>query len=293
MADPAQTPIIILGGRSLVAPALFQLLATAGLTATVISRRELALPPGFTAQQLDLTQARQWVVPENAIVISLLPLWITARHVNRMMGAQALIAISSTSRFSKTSSVDPKERQLAENLELAENIISGWAPRSHVAYTILRPTLIYDGHTDQNVTKMARFIRRFGFFPVAAPAKGLRQPIHAEDVAKAIMGALGNAAAYNQAFNIAGGEVLTYRQMVERVFAALGLNPRILALPLSLLELPFRLAKQTGLFKDRHIGFGVFQRMNEDLVFDVADGVELLRYEPRSFLPEFSTNLRH
>lgn len=286
MADLSPHPqIVILGGRSLVAPYLFRLMAAAGLTASVISRQALALPSGFTSLQLDLTQARQWVVPENAIVISLLPLWITARHINRLMGAQSLVAVSSTSRFSKTTSTDPKERQIAENLEMAENIITSWAPRSHVAYTILRPTLIYDGSTDQNVTKIGRFIHRFGFFPVAAPAKGLRQPIHAEDVAKAIMGALGNAGAYNQAFNIAGGEVLTYREMVERIFTALSRKPRIVTLPLGLLELPFRLAKQIGLLKDRHVGFGVFQRMNEDLVFEVADGLKLLKYEPQNFQP--------
>lgn len=264
------------------------MLDAAGLSASVVSRRAQKLPEGFTAINLDLTQARQWIVPENAIVISLLPLWVLSRHINRLMGAQSLIAVSSTSRFSKSASDDPKERAIADQLTMAENIITAWAPRSHVAYTILRPTLIYDGHSDQNITKIASFIQRFGCFPVASPAKGLRQPIHAEDVAKAIMASLGNASTYYMALNIAGGEILTYRTMVERIFAALGKSPRIIPMPVALLEQPFKLLTKLGIIKETSFGFGAFRRMNEDLIFDSSEGSQLLNYAPRPFEPELN-----
>lgn len=94
-----------------------------------------------------------------------------------------------------------------------------------MGWVILRPTLIYGRGRDRNITVIARFIRRFGFFPVLGRATGLRQPVHAEDVALACHRALEAPAATNRAYNISGGETVTYREMVRRVFLALEGGP--------------------------------------------------------------------
>ena len=135
---------------------------------------------------------------------------------------------------------------------------------------------------------MARFIRRWHFLPLAAPAKGLRQPIHTQDVAKAAFKCLNNPAAANKAFNIAGSEILSYRDMAARVFVALGKNPRFFLLPTPLLQKTFRLAAQVGIIKESSFGAAIFQRMNEDLIFDVQEGLQALDYQPRAFKPDFS-----
>ena len=166
--------------------------------------------------------------------------------------------------------------------------LENWSRQSETIATILRPTLIYDGQHDANITRMARIIRRCGTFPIAAPGEGLRQPIHADDVAGAVMGALDNPAVAGKALNIAGGEILTYRQMVERVFIALGRHPRPLLLPTDKLAMAFAVATRLGILREKAFGFGVFNRMNEDLVFDCAEGLALLRYAPRSFAPSIA-----
>ncbi|MDD5585741.1 MAG: epimerase, partial [Alphaproteobacteria bacterium] len=234
------TPIIILGGQSLVTPYLVERLRAANLQADILSRNALELPKGFKSISLDILNAQEWHAPEHAIVISLLPLSILARSLPRLAKAQSIIALGSTCRFSKANSNDPNERAFAENLEMAENILKPWCLKNRKVFTLLRPTLIYDGLRDQNITRIARIIRRSGLFPVAAPASGLRQPIHADDVAHAITKALGNASVYNKTLNIAGGEVLTYRRMIEAVFNALGVKPRLLMLPASVLQYGFR-----------------------------------------------------
>src|SRR3546814_2901272 len=60
----------------------------------------------------------------------------------------------------------------------------------------------------------------------------LRQPIHAEDVAAACVVALQAPGAANRAYNLSGGETLAYREMVARVFAALGRPARLVTVPL-------------------------------------------------------------
>jgi len=151
--------------------------------------------------------------------------------------------------------------------------------------TILRPTLVYDGMDDRNVARMIRVVRRYRVLPIARPSHGLRQPIHADDVAKAILGAIDNPDGAGRAFNIAGGEVLTYRAMAERVFRSQGLPPRFIVLPVSWLRRAFGLAAKIGIVRETGFGSAVFARMNQDLVFDNAEGLRVLGYAPRGFEP--------
>ena len=261
-------------------------LQESGLSAEVIARSPVTVPEGFVFTQMDLTRARNWIAPEGAVVISLIPLWLLVQFLPRFMGVKSIIALGSTSLFSKAGSVSAKERKIAADLEQAEGLVREWCKRSLVHGTLLRPTMIYDGHSDKNIARMVGFIRRFHCLPLAAPAKGLRQPIHADDVARAVVQAINNEGVYDKALNIAGGEVLSYRAMAERVFAAMGVKRRLVMLPTEWLMRAFNGAEKIGILRERSFGSAIFQRMNEDLVFDVEEGLRLLNYQPRKFEPE-------
>lgn len=277
--------LVILGGGNLIATYLLRRLAAQDLGALVMARRPVEVPPGCGFLLLDALNAGDWAAPEHATVVSILPLAALIRMLPHLSGAGSIIAIGSTSLFSKARSADPRDRQAARSLAEAEAALTAWCTDHGIHYTILRPTLVYDGSGDRNVARMARFVRRFHVLPVAKPASGLRQPIHADDIAKAILGAVGNPTAQDRAFNIAGAEILTYRAMAERVFAAEGRKPRFLELPVAWLEAIFRLGARCGLVRETGISSSVFQRMNEDLVFDTAEGLAVLDYRPRRFEP--------
>jgi nucleoside-diphosphate-sugar epimerase len=216
-----------------------------------------------------------------------MPIWVLAANLGPFEKAARIVAISSTSRFGKATSDDPKERALAEKLTHAEDTLEAWAALHNVPTTILRPTLIYDCQTDQNVTRIARLARKIRCFPVAFPAKGLRQPIHADDVANAALRALLTPESAGKALNISGGEILTYAEMVRRTFRAAGRPPLLIPLSVGLLESLYRFATKTGIVKSQGLGFGAFRRMNEDLVFDTEESLKLLSVAPRPFLPVF------
>jgi uncharacterized protein YbjT (DUF2867 family) len=57
------------------------------------------------------------------------------------------------------------------------------------------------------------------------------QPIALADVAAYLAGVTGNEEATGAAFDVGGAEVMTYRQMVERIAALLGRRPRIVEVP--------------------------------------------------------------
>ena len=156
-----------------------------------------------------------------------------------------------------------------------------WAATHGVKWIILRPTLIYGYGHDKNITEIARFIRRFGFFPLLGSAKGLRQPIHVEDVASACYAALDTLNLTNRSYNLTGAETLPYREMVKRVFEALNHPPHMLTVPLWL----FQIAAWglSWLPRYRNWTSAMAERMNQDLTFDCSDAKQDLNFSPRSF----------
>jgi len=57
------------------------------------------------------------------------------------------------------------------------------------------------------------------------------QPIALADIARYLAGVCGNEAAYGEAYDAGGPEVMTYREMIERIAKLLGRRPVILEVP--------------------------------------------------------------
>jgi len=278
---PSEQPqVIVLGGRSMVGTFLLQRLVALGYRGLIASRGSIITPPHFTRLATQDIQAPGWQAPAGAIVLSLLPIWLLAPLLGKFAHAAQVIAISSTSIFGKANSADPYEQRVVAMLAEGEAAVRNCA----VPYTILRPTLIYDGEHDQNILTVARLMKRCGFFPVAGRGQGLRQPVHADDVAAAMMACIGNALAMNRDFNITGGTAMPYTAMLARIAEGLGQTPRVISLPGWLLKLLLRGARAAKLTA---LSPSLFDRMNEDLAFDDLGAAELLGLSPRPFRPRF------
>ena len=200
-------------------------------------------------------------------------------------GARKVVALSSTSRFTKAASAagfNADEVNLSEQLVTSEAKFEAWATRLGIDWVILRPTLIYDFVHDKNLALVAHFIKRFGFFPLLGKAGGLRQPVYAGDVAQAAISALETAFAANHDYNLSGGEVLSYKDMVLRIFVYAGRKPRLLKVPL----LGFKLLIMGAriLPRYRHLSSTMAERMNSDLVFDHGKAKADFGYAPAQFL---------
>jgi len=211
------------------------------------------------------------------------PIWVLPEHFALLEACRVrrVLAISSTSRFTKDDSSDPQEQTIAQRLADAEAQLQAWAESRGVEWVILRPTLIYGQGRDKNLCEIARFIRRFGFFPLLGSAQGLRQPIHVQDVATACLAALRAPAAANRAYNVSGGSTLAYQQMAAQVFSALGRPTRLLRVPLWAFGVA--LAALRCLPRYRHWSAAMAERMNRDLVFDHSDAARDFAFAPRVF----------
>lgn len=285
----------LLGATSLVGECLLPLLTKAGWQVTAFSRRAIEQVGGVVEwrqispadRQGDVKRAdlAEWMREKITCWLCVAPLWVLADYLDILeaSGVRRIVAMSSTSRFTKENSPDPAEQAVARRLAEAECHLQTWAETKGVTWVILRPTLIYGRGRDKNVCEIARFIRRFGFFPLLGPAEGLRQPVHAEDLAAACLAALEAPAAANRAYNLCGGETLPYREMVRRVFVTLNRRPRLLKIPLS--GFSIMLVVMRLLPRYRHWSGAMAERMNCDLVFDNTDALRDLKFTPRPFHP--------
>lgn len=271
--------IAILGGASFLGERLIPVLLQSGFEVTAFTRDRSRLSSSVLAwRHID-----DWVRREFDVCVCLAPIWALPGYLEHLARSKVkrIVALSSTSRYTKRESPDLAERALADRLAAGESLLEHWAGEHGVEWAVLRPTLIYGLGRDKNVSEVARFIQRFGFFPLAGGGTGLRQPIHADDLVQVCLRALTAPALVSGGYNLSGGEVLSYRAMVIRLFEAQRLPVRIVSIPVVFLRLAISMVR--CLPRYRHLSAAMASRMVEDLVFDHSEARRQFGFMPRPF----------
>jgi len=280
-----KTPVLVLGATSLIGRFALPQLRAAGVETFALSRTAPDERGWVRADLSDPDLAAK--LPDCPTVLSLSPVWHLplALGALKIRGMQRLVAFSSTSVFTKAASPDPYEQGIVRKLAEGEEAVRAFCAFNDVAWTILRPTLIYAEGQDQNVSRLAGLIRKLGVLPLAGNGQGLRQPVHADDLAAGAIAAAASSAAQNKAYDLPGGETLTYRAMAERVFEGMGRRPAVLPLPEGLWRLAFSAARPFLPGARAQMG----ARMSENLAFDGSAASADFGWSPRLFHPAFKT----
>jgi GT2 family glycosyltransferase/nucleoside-diphosphate-sugar epimerase len=289
-----QPVAIVLGAGSQVGHFLLPRLAYSGYQVAAFTRGDPLgkLPPG---ERTSFDDPVVWVrlgteaghvlrgVSQATVLFHLAPLPVLVPLIEEAVrcGVRRIIAFGSTSRFTKADSGDPHEQDIAQLLADSEQAIASKCESLGIAWTIFRPTLIYGCGRDRNVTIIARFARRFGFFPMVGEGMGRRQPVHGDDLAAACLKALECPATCNRAYNLSGGETLTYRQMVETIFESVHIKPRIVRIGPGLFHAMLSVARIVPRY--RGINMQMVARMERDLCFDHGEAARDFGFRPRSF----------
>ena len=107
--------------------------------------------------------------------------------------------------------------------------------------------------------------------------------MHAADLARAALQAIDAKASFNRAYNLSGAEVLTYRDMVKRIFIARGLSPRIFCLPIIFWRIGFWTIRQIFPKRTKDLNVEMAVRMNADLDFDHTEASHDFGFAPHGF----------
>jgi nucleoside-diphosphate-sugar epimerase len=285
--DAAERAAIVIGATGLVGHFLIPRLAAAGWSVHAVSRRPAAGADGVRWHRHDIRDGLDGLDARAGVLFHAAPLWLLPPLVPALAarGVTRLIAFGSTSRFTKADSAAESSRAMAEALARAEDELARACEAHDIRWTVFRPTLIYGAGLDRNVSAIARFARRWRVFPVAGEGRGLRQPVHADDLALACLQAVDAPRTFGCAYDLTGGSTLTYREMVELVFAALGRRPRIVHLPVALLRPALALARRMPGF--RFLPADAADRMDMDQAFDSSEARRDFGYAARAFDLDF------
>lgn len=268
--------VVVFGASGPIGCFLLPRLVAAGVAIQAVSRRPPSTQSGVSWLPGALPDAVPALAATDAL-ISLGPLDAFAAWLERTppAGVVRVVAISSMSAESKRDARDADERALAARLREAEQRLAARCDALGAAWTVLRPTLIYGAGMDRSLTPLARRALRWRVFPLPA-GSGLRQPVHAEDVALAVLAALDRPQSAGQVIPLGGGERLTAAAMFARVRAALP----VATLPLSI---PRTALRGVALVLPRL--HGPLTRLDRDLIADNAAAERLLGVAPRPFAP--------
>ncbi|MDE2514680.1 MAG: NAD(P)H-binding protein [Rhodospirillales bacterium] len=147
------------------------------------------------------------------------------------------------------------------------------------AGVLLHPTMIYGATGEDNVQRLAALLRRLPFVPLPGGGRALVQPIHQDDVTRAILAALDIAWTRPEVLILPGPAPVAYADFVRAVARAAGLpRPRILAVPGALLRAG-AMASPLLPFLPRVRGAEI-RRLMEDKDFDPAPAIARLGFTP-------------
>jgi len=288
-ASPRAT-VLLTGATGQVGLFALPRLLTAGHSIIALSRKIPVDSGGASA-----TPGLRWFHPDAVqrtggemvrhvdALLSCGPVDLAARWAPLCPRLQRVVCISTSSVYTKLASANAAERRLIAGILAAEEALQRCCQQRDIALFLLRPNLIYGCGLDHNVSRVARWLRRFHFMPLAGEACGRRQPVHADDLAQLALSVLEAREWPGLECPVGGGSVITYRQMVERIFAAVGLPPRTVRLPPALLALVVRTVSWLPFMAGLNTGY-VF-RQNMDMVFDDAWLRDHLGFAPRPFAP--------
>jgi uncharacterized protein YbjT (DUF2867 family) len=166
------------------------------------------------------------------------------------------VFVSSTQIFTRLNPESLATRLAAER-RIADSGL--WA-------TILRPTMIYGTAEDRNISRLIRYLKRWPVLFIPGPGTYLVQPIHVEDVARAIVDAYQEPRAVGNSYNIAGREALTFNRMVDIIAGLLSRKILKVHLPSDQLVAVLQKAEAAGL--PFFLRAEQLQRLNADKAFD-------------------------
>lgn len=215
------------------------------------------------------------------------PLALAAETVDALAphGLKAAAAFSSSALRYKGASPASSDRVMIRDLQAAETAFLDRCADRGIAATVFRPTLIYGCGMDRNVSRLAGLIARHTLVPLPRRCHGLRQPVHAGDLAALALAAVGDGApapGTSRIFLAGGGERLPYDAMLHRIAETLGRTPRLVPVP--------GMAPMLNLLAPLHPRLAAFAalvgRMGDDLIADNGPISEAFGIQPRGFLTD-------
>jgi nucleoside-diphosphate-sugar epimerase len=289
--------VVVTGAGGFVGGALTRRLAASGLDVVAASRRALPQAPGIREVRLanyDRGPALAGAFAGARAVVHL------AAHAHRPGTAEdfaqsvdaaravahaaveadvpRLILVSSIGvngnttpggAFDESSTPHPVEAYALSKLQ-AERVVVAATEGTATAHVILRPPLVVGPGAPGNVARLVRAVARGVPLPFAS-VRNARSFVALDNLLDVISVCIDHPAAADQLFLVADGEALSTPEVVREIAAGLGVQPRLFAVPPTLLRAAAALAGRSRLAES----------LCDSLVVDAGKARRMLAWQPR------------
>ncbi len=194
-------------------------------------------------------------------IISLIQIWQLQDlllKIKKDLNIKKIIIISSISASTKINSENNWERNYALKFLNSEKVIEDLCHEKKIECFILRPSMIWGNGKDLNISFLMKFISKYGFLVLPSKGKGIRHPIHVNQLSESILSFLDKNK--GGLFNILGPEELTYFLMCKRIFGWYEFDPVIFVVPKFTQSLILFFAK--NIFRKPYINRDSFLRID-------------------------------
>lgn len=153
---------------------------------------------------------------------------------------------------------------------------------NNLPYVFIRPTMIFDGKTDKNISVFINWLRKFRVFPIVKKGKATIRPIHKDDLANAYYLILKNFDTLKEKEYIVSGERdMTLLEMFKIISEKGGFNNHFINIPFFLAKLAVNSVYFLSL---KRIDFREkLDRLTEDRAYDNKAIKEELGFRPTPF----------
>lgn len=276
--------ILVAGGTGHTGERLVRRLLRGGWEVRFLTRRGAAHPvvDGLVragAVRCGGDALRRWTLFEALEGCDVLASCAHIRHAGAMIqacrhaGVRRYLQMSSTRRYTQWPC--PTSREVIAG----ERLITS----SGLDHTILRPTMIFGGQRDGNVTRLLAWFRRHRWFPLFGEGANLVQPVYVEDLVDAMMEAIRRPeVTAGRDYTLAGPEPLPLREFLLETARAAGVRrPLLPSIPLAPALAAARLLPPS--LAARTLSAEQIRRFGEDKDADISRAVEDLAFHPRPY----------
>ncbi|MGB1891367.1 MAG: NAD-dependent epimerase/dehydratase family protein [Candidatus Latescibacterota bacterium] len=184
---------------------------------------------------------------------------------------ERVVLMSSLWRFSRVQSA------AVDEVVESEHAVEG----SDKPWVLLRPSMIYGPGNDRNISRLRTHLRRWRWIPIFGSGHVVHQPVYVEDVVRATIAAVDQPDIEHRSYALAGGEELTYRDLLHALGDSIGVSPLIVPLPARSLAYIIGVLREWGVRLP--VDSEQIMRLQEDKRYDIADARRDLGFNPSNF----------
>jgi NADH dehydrogenase len=146
------------------------------------------------------------------------------------------------------------------------------------AYTIVRPTLVYDEHGGLELRMFRDYLTRFPLVPFIGAGSAIKRPVWSEDIVAGLALLAGNPIAFGKTYNFSGAEAISMRDFA-RLILRHDRSPRpFVHLPVALCRV---LARMLALcMAEPPLTLSAIAGVVNDADLDPSDAIRELGYQP-------------